>query len=85
MDEKFVSIYPIERIYIKPMVIEEILVIDQIEVEKNDQKWQIDGKESNENLMNYPLIDKDQIEMIKDDVNYFLFSFKINKQMPFLF
>jgi hypothetical protein len=85
MDEKFVSIYPIELIYIKPMVIEEILVIDQIEVEKNDQKWQIDGKESNENLMNYPLIDKDQIEMIKDDVNYFLFSFKINKQMPFLF
>jgi len=75
MDEKFVSMYPIELIYIKPMVIEEILVIDQIEVEKNDQKWQIDGKESNENLRNYPLIDKDQIEMIKDDVNYFFIFF----------
>jgi hypothetical protein len=57
MDEKFVSMYPIEQIYIKTMVIEEILVIDQIELVKNDQKWQIDGKESNENLMNYPMID----------------------------
>jgi len=85
MDEKFVLMYPIEQIYIKMMVIEEILIIDQIELEKNDQKWQIDGKESNENLMNYPMIDRDQIEMIKDDVNYSLFSFQINKQNSFLF
>jgi hypothetical protein len=74
------------------MEIEEILIIDRIELEKNDQKWQIDGKESNGNQMNYPIIDQemilieiDPIEVIMDDVKHSLFSLQIIIKFLFSF